>query len=319
MKIRDYILKIFGRGDSIIRVPYNGMYPLQLTERLPFAECIFLNICDILTDLCASVKWQRKLGDIGLFAAFVALFDDYGKYILNQIFYRGYSVVGLLPDGRLRVLRDNEYTRNTLTSGAGVSVQPINRAVQCYVLQSDTLALMGKSDREMLLPYLSLLDNVLNGTNTISQRMGAVVFMSPQQVSNAPTSTVLLPQDKDAIETEIGNSYGYLRGQKGVCVLPNAMKIDTINLASLDNKMADRVRVAVLAIADRIKVPANQVAMIDANSSKSLSNGSELREGDMVRYRNFRNLLNRTFWQLAENMGLSVDYTIENDPNYKVL
>ncbi len=318
MKIRDFILRVFNRSDSILRLPFGGAYPLQITERLSFADVIFLNTCDMLTDLCGSVNWVRKAGDVTLFAEFKGMFDAFGKYILNEIYQRGYVVIAYREGFGLRLLRSNEYVATMLPSG-NMQVTPTDRDLRVYVMQSATLMLTGKSDKEMLHPYLSLLDNVLNGTNTISQRMGAVVFMSPQQVSGAPTSTVLLKSDKDAIEEEISNSYGYLRGQRGVCVLPNAMKIDTINLAALDNKMADRVRVAVLAIADRIKVPANQVAMIDANSSKSLSNGSELREGDMVKYRNFRNLLNATFWRLAEDMGLQVDYTIENDPNYRVI
>lgn len=318
MSIKDYILRVFRRSDSVIHLPYSGGYPLQITERLPFSETVFLNICDILTDLCAGVNWVRKAGDVTLFAEFKGLFDNFGKYILNEIYRRGFVVVAYKEGFGLRILRSSEYVANTLPSG-NMQVIPTDRDLRCYVMQSATLMLTGKSDKEILHPYLQLLDNVLNGTNTISQRMGAVVFMSPQQVSGAPTSTVLLKSDKDAIEEEIGSKYGYLKGQKGVCVLPNAMKIDTVNLATLDNKMADRVRIAVLAIADRIKVPANQVAMIDANSSKSLSNGSELREGDMVKYRNFRMLLNSTFWLLANDMGLQVDYTIENDPNYRVV
>ena len=71
---------------------------------------------------------------------------------------------------------------------------------------------------------------------------------------------------------------------------------------------------AVLAICDRMKVPANQVAIIDANSSKSLSNGSELREGDFNKYQSFERLLNRTFVQMAQAYGMTVDYTIYNKP-----
>lgn len=316
MKIKDYILRVFGWKDNIVHLPYTGDYPLQITERLPFSEVVFLNICDILTDLCGSVNWVRKSGDVTLFAEFSGLFSSFGKYILNEIYRRGYVVIGYREDVGLRVLRRDEYVGEMLPCGS-MQVIPTDKEFRVYVMQSSTLMLTGKSDMDILFPYLQLLDNVLNGTNTISQRMGAVVFLSPQQVSGAPTSTVLLKGDKEAIENELGSKYGYLRGQKGVCVLPNAMKIDTINLATLDNKMAERVKIAVLAIADRIKVPANQVAMIDANSSKSLSNGSELREGDMVKYRNFRNLLNSTFWLLAQDIGLQVDYTIENDPNYR--
>ena len=65
---------------------------------------------------------------------------------------------------------------------------------------------------------------------------------------------------------------------------------------------------------DRVKVPANQVAIIDANSSKTLSNGTELREGDYNKYQSFERLLNHTFVRLAEEMGMDLTYTIYNKP-----
>jgi hypothetical protein len=65
-------------------------------------------------------------------------------------------------------------------------------------------------------------------------------------------------------------------------------------------------------------VPANQVGIIDANSSKSFANGSELREGDITKYRNFRRLLSFTFYQMAEDLGLQVDYIIENEPKQEL-
>ena len=74
------------------------------------------------------------------------------------------------------------------------------------------------------------------------------------------------------------------------------------------------MRRAILALCDRIKVPANQVAIIDANSSKALSNGSELREGDKSKYKSFRRLFERTFWQMAYDMGIEIQYTIKGEP-----
>jgi hypothetical protein len=116
------------------------------------------------------------------------------------------------------------------------------------------------------------------------------------------------------MEEEISKEYGLLNRQRQVMLLPRSMRFDTINLTSIDTRLNERVRVAVLAICDRVKVPANQVAIIDANSSKSLSNGSELREGDFSKYQSFERLLNRTFVKMASDIGLNVDYTIYNKP-----
>jgi hypothetical protein len=195
-----------------------------------------------------------------------------------------------------------------------LKVTPYDKDLDLYVMTSQTMMLEGKSDKDMLRPFLRYLDNVLNGSNTISERLGAAVIMSPQQASGSPMPTILTQKEKENLEKEIGDKYGYLRNQRSVMILPNAMNVQTINLAGLDNKMLEKVKTAILAICDRVKVPANQVGIIDANSSKSFANGSELREGDITKYRNFRRLLNFTFYQMAEDFGLQVDYIIENEP-----
>lgn len=69
-----------------------------------------------------------------------------------------------------------------------------------------------------------------------------------------------------------------------------------------------------MVLADRIKVPANQIAIIDANSSKTLSNGSELREGDRAKYASFRRLFERTFVQMANDLGIKFAYTLTGEP-----
>ena len=67
-------------------------------------------------------------------------------------------------------------------------------------------------------------------------------------------------------------------------------------------------------IADRVKVPANQIGLIDAMSSKSLANGTELREGDYNKYQSFERLLNETFIEMASFYGVDFDYAIYNKP-----
>lgn len=306
--------------DVVTNLSLSGFGGLCDIERMAFANVIFYNICDLLTDIAAAVEFKYKGGDLQLFAGFKAFFDSWGKYVLNALFKNGYVVIGRkIGDTWFWVLSEREYT--TYTTNAGVlKVEPNDPDVEVYVMTSQTMKLEGKSDKAMLRPFLSYLDNVLNGSNTVSERMGALVVMSPQQASGVPVATILTEKDKERIEKEIGGNdskYGYLRNQKSMLLLPNAMNIDTINLAGLDNRMQEKVRTAILAICDRIKVPANQVAIIDANSSKSFANGSELREGDLSKYRNFRRLLNITFYQMAVDLGLDVDYTIENEPKEK--
>lgn len=323
MKIADNIRSWWAkrRNNIVTDLSLTGFGGLTLSERMNFANAIFYNICDLLTDIAAAVEFHYKGGDLQLFAGFKAFFNSWGKYVLNALFKNGYVVIGHRKgDTWFWVLDQSEYNLNTANDGI-LRVQPYDKNVEVYVMSSQTMKLEGKSDREILLPFMKYLDNVLNGSNTVSERMGALVVMSPQQASGVPVSTVLTEKDKERIEKEIGgkdSKYGYLRSQKSMLLLPNAMNIQTINLAGLDNRMQEKVKTAILAICDRIKVPANQVAIIDANSSKSFANGSELREGDLTKYRNFRRLLNVTFYQMAVDLGLDVDYVIENEPKEKV-
>jgi hypothetical protein len=323
MKILDNIRSWWAkrRNDVVADLSLTGFGSLSMAERMNFANVIFYNICDLLTDISAAVEFRYKGGDLQLFAGFKTFFDSWGKYVLNSLFKNGFVVIGRRKgDTWFWVLDPSEYTLNT-TNGGLFKVYPNRDDVEIYVMSSQTMKLEGKSDRDMLQPFLRYLDNVLNGSNTVSERMGTLVVMSPQQASGVPVSTILTEKDKERIEKEIGGNdskYGYLRNQKSMLLLPNAMNIQTINLAGMDNRMQEKVRTAILAICDRIKVPANQVAIIDANSSKTLSNGTELREGDLSKYRNFRRLLNVTFYQMAIDLGLDVDYTIENEPKEKV-
>lgn len=323
MKILDNIRSWWAkrRNDVVADLSLTGFGSLSMAERMNFANVIFYNICDLLTDISAAVEFRYKGGDLQLFAGFKTFFDSWGKYVLNALFKNGFVVIGRRKgDTWFWVLDPSEYTLNT-TNGGLLKVYPNRDDVEIYVMSSQTMKLEGKSDRDILQPFLRYLDNVLNGSNTVSERMGTLVVMSPQQASGVPVSTILTEKDKERIEKEIGGNdskYGYLRNQKSMLLLPNAMNIQTINLAGMDNRMQEKVRTAILAICDRIKVPANQVAIIDANSSKTLSNGTELREGDLSKYRNFRRLLNVTFYQMAIDLGLDVDYTIENEPKEKV-
>ena len=131
---------------------------------------------------------------------------------------------------------------------------------------------------------------------------------------NAPTATVLTKEQKQEMEKEMRKEYGALSDQSNIMLLPREMSWQTINLAGLDLKMQEKVKIAILAIADRIKIPANQVAIIDAQSSKQLANGSEIREGDKLKYKSFRRLFERTFADMAREYGLRIDYIIDGEP-----
>ncbi len=311
MKISDYIQRIFRRGASMLRTNGRDVLNPFTISCLPFGNVIFLNIVELLTDLASEVHWVAlKKVDVIRFAEFRSFYDMYGRQILTRLYSDGFVVIGY--KNGFRWLKQNEYY--CISDTDATLVRPRDEEMQVYVMKSQTYECTGCSDKQLLQPYLTFLDNVLNASNTVSARMGSVIVASPKNLTNAPTAVVLNKEQKDALEKETQDEYGALSAQKLFMVLPREMAFQVINLAGLDQRTTEKARLAILAIADRIKVPANQIAIIDANSSKSLSNGSELREGDYNKYQSFERLLNTTFLRLADSCGLQLTYTMDNKP-----
>lgn len=280
--------------------------------RLKFARVVFYNMVDLVADLINDVTFVRIGGDTMLYAEFTTFVEIWGQVVLHRLFRYGFVVIGHDATGFRILVKDKDYRE---TSDADKSVvEQFSPDVDVFVMRSLSYIESGSSDYELLLPWLKFIDNVMNSSNTISARLGTLLVASPKNPSSAPTSLVLTKEQKDALEKEMQNDYGSLRKQKQVMLLPREMNMQVINLAGVDQRTMDKVKMGVLVIADHLKIPSNQVSIIDANSSKSLSNGSELREGDFNKYQTFERLLNRTFIQMAQMIGLKVDYTIYNKP-----
>lgn len=322
MKILDEIKKRFFRSGQVLS--WRGFTPFFdwgfCTHK--FASLVWYNICDILTDLAedvkltntakvSSVELQRKIDS--KFAAFNAFFYEFGKLILQRLFDEGFVVIGYNPSTNLFwQMQKNEY--RTPSNEEATLVVPYDESVKVYVMKSSTYLVYKKSDREMCKGFLDFIDDVMNGSATVSKRLGAVVVASPKNLNNAPTAIVLTDEQKKKLEKEMREEYGSLSNQSNMMLLPREMNFQTINLAGLDLKMQEKVKTAILALVDRIKIPANQVAFIDAQSSKALANGGEIREGDKLKYKSFRRLFERTFADMARYYGIKMEYTIDGEP-----
>lgn len=316
MTLRDYVSRLFPRlakTTSILKTGYYVGWEGLTCYR--FGDLVFRNIVELLTDLANDVTWvHMDKRDALTFARFTAFFEDEGKVVLWRIYRQGFAVIGLNKErGDFRLLNENEYQR--VGVGADVVINAKDPELFCYVMKSPVYAEEARSDYDLCLPFVKFLDNTLNASNTACEKMGAFVVASPETASSAPTPAKLSPEDKKDMEEAIGKEYGLLNKQRQIMLLPRGMKFETISLTNIDTKMSDRVRMCVCAIADRIKVPANQISIIDATSSKTLANGTELREGDFNKYQNFERLLNRTFVKFAADLGLAVTYTIYNKPD----
>lgn len=308
--MRDIVDGIFRRGTRFYKgfgVSFGG---LKLSC-LPFAEVVWNNAIGLLTDLGNDVTWKFKPGKESLAAAFVRFYNRCSKIVWQRWYDEGYVVIahesigeGASRADSLRLARDTEYRKETNKNV--VSIIPTESAekkgLEFYVIPSPLFETLGKSHKELSYPFRSYLDNALNASNTITERLGAMVVASPAGTQN--TFGRLNEQEKKEIEAEIRKEYGALSQQSQFLLLPKEMNMQVISLASLDFKTDARVRCAVLAIADLVKVPANQIAMIDADSSKALSNGSELVAGDLAKYKSFERLLEETFVRMARDLGL---------------
>lgn len=318
MKISDIIKKVLPKRSSVIYdAGLQGIFGTWYADRKDFASLIYYNLCSILLDLADDVKIELDASQQGnkdvlyLFAAYRAFYYAWGRVVLQRLKDEGFVVIGW--DGiRFWQMQTNEYT--TIGEGSATVVVPNNREVQVYVMRDATFIIRGKSLLCSVRPWMDFLDDVCNGSSTVSKRLGAVVVGSPKTYSGAPTPTVLTEEQKKKIEADVQTQYGALRTQNQFMILPKEMAFQVVNLAGIDMKFTDKVRECVLAIADAIPVPANQVAIIDANASKALSNGSELHEGDKSKYKSFRRLFERTFVQMAMDFNLKISYAIDGEP-----
>ena len=282
--------------------------------RYSFATLIWYNICDLLTDIIEDVQISGTNGtQIAQVAAFKAFVYAWGKSILQKLFDDGFVVIAYERTFlRFWILDATEYRRKT-EDGVTI-IEPKDDTLDVYVMKSATFVMYDKSDKDMCRGFLAFLDDVLNGSATVSKRLGAVVVASPKNLTNAPTATVLTEEQKKKLEKDMRDDYGALSSQSNIMLLPREMSWQTINLAGLDLRMQEKVKTAILAIVDRIKIPANQVAIIDAQSNKSLANGGEIREGDKLKYKTFRRLFERTFADMARFYGLQIEYVIDGEP-----
>ena len=319
MKIFDTIRRFFRGGEVLTWNNIGTSFRDWGVVRYKFSTLIWYNICDLLTDLIEDVVLTDKSGSAPLspagekFATFRAFMYAWGKTVLQQLFDDGFVVVGYDPLAvRFWIMDASEYERES--EDKLTIITPKDKNVQVCVLKSATFVVYQRSDRALCHGFLSFLDDVLNGSATVSKRLGAVVVASPKNLNSAPTATILTDDQKKKLEEDMRKDYGALSNQSNIMLLPREMSWQIINLAGLDLKMQEKAKTAILAIVDRIKVPANQVAIIDAQSSKQLANGGEMREGDKLKYKSFRRLFERTFADMARYYGLQIEYKINGEP-----
>ncbi|NLE03396.1 MAG: hypothetical protein GX638_01150 [Crenarchaeota archaeon] len=280
---------------------------------LDFATIIFENACDLLVDLVSDTTLILKSGNPTAFKSFSDFFYRDGKRTLVDIFANGYVVIGY-SNGRFEILDTCDYYKKT----DGQKIEFVHRNPywqgKIIVFEGEHHRIYRMSHLEKLKPFLQLLNNVLNASNTITKKMGVSVFATPRTVSGMNTARKLLAREIRELEEDVEKSYGALDTQKIIHFLSDDLKFEIINLAGQNLGLNEKMRVAVLAIADKIKIPANQIGLIDANTSKAFANGTEMKEGDFQKYQAFERLLQSTFVELAKLLHIDITYEIYNKP-----
>lgn len=313
--IRNAIERIIPRRYSVIA--NNAMIGSMLDiVRRDYATLIWQNMCDIVADLLEDTSMSAgnmSAEGMAQFAQYRAFVFAWGRVIWQRLWDDGYCVIAYSGErGRFWVMTQQEYTIQT--EGDVTTAKAYDQSVQVYVMRSATFIMRGISDRAMCASWLNFLDDICNSSATVNRRMGAMVVAAPKNLTNAPTATVLTKDKAEEMQKEISEGYGSLPKQSNLLILPREMSWQTINLAGLDLKTLDKAKFCILAICDRLKIPANQVAIVDAMSAKTLANGGEIREGDRLKYATFRRMFERTFADMARDLGLAMTYTIAGEP-----
>jgi len=292
-----------------------SFFPDFFEIRQPFSQIIFQNIVELLTDLVQDTTLKLKSGNSMQFAEFVQLFNDDGQIILNRLFNKGFAVISF-NDAGFKLLDDDQFT----TDGNSYVLPTAKKykGSRIYVLKSDTYRETGMSDRQKLSGFLNYLENILNASNTTTARLGAMVMACPITAGAVNTPATITDLEQYKKEVGIGEDYGALKNQRQIMIWPKQMGFTTINLAGLDAKTIDKAKFAITIICDKIKVPSNQIGAIDSTNTNSLSNGGEMREGDIMKYKSFERLLNKTFIKMAKDLELIIDYDIYNKPQMAV-
>ena len=313
-KIRNSILNLIGEisPNRVKRQAHSINFQIG---NFKFAEVIFENITEILIDLQSDTSLIFKGGNDISFDIINLFFKKEGKKFLYYT-YRYGRVFLTFEDNELTIADPIDIYKET-KGDYDYFFSKKNKAKRVIVFDSEHYQMYGKSHFDKLFPFFDLLNNILNASNTITKRLGVAVFATPVTPGSSSFTGNLTPEQKKKIEQELENTYGALESQNILHILTEDLKFNQINLAGQNINLTERSKIAILTIADKIKVPANQISLIDASTSKAFANGSEILAGDFQKYQSFERLLVSTFFPLAEILGCIISYDIYNKPLIK--
>ena len=278
-------------------------FPDFSISKYDFSKTIFHGVVDLLADMANDVIINEK-GGLAL-SAFKDFLNAHGTILLHKYINDGFVV--LAYDGiSLKICETSEY----YTVNEAIYLH--DKSKQIIALKSDAYELYGISDKAMCKAWLQLIDSSGNASQTASSRLGNLLIFSPKTQNGA--INFITPEEKDEFEKELQESYGAMRNQKSAMILKQPMDTSHISLANTDFKLLDKVKLATLVIATYFKVPVSQIPLLDGSTASGLSNGGELLQGDILKYKTFERLFQKTFQKIANDMGVKFTYSLYGKP-----
>lgn len=272
-------------------------------SKYDFSKTIFHGVVDLLADMANDVIVNEK-GGLAL-SAFKDFLAVRGTILLHKYINDGFVV--LAYDGiSLKICETSDY----YTANGAIYLH--DKSKQIITLKSDAYELYGISDKAMCKAWLQLIDSSGNASQTASSRLGNLLIFSPKTQNGA--INFITPEEKSEFEKELQDNYGAMRNQKSAMILTQPMDTSHISLANTDFKLLDKVKLATLVIATYFKVPVSQIPLLDGSASNGLSNGGELLQGDILKYKTFERLFQRTFQKIADSIGVRFTYSLYGKP-----
>jgi hypothetical protein len=287
---------------------------VKLFNVKPFHEMVIYQLKMMIISIFSEVEFEYTgNGNKFYFENFVKFFNDYAIKVYNQLFNIGYVVVVWDNSFNYKLLRTTEY--NVTTTDKELNIKIHKNIADKYpfskLLISDCFEINLKSDRDFLITICDLFNRYLTSSEISTSNLGALVAISPA-ANRDGFALPITEEERKGIENSFSANYGTSTMQSQVAIFDNPKKIDHISLSQYDKENWEKAINCIALIAGHFDLPASQLPILDISGGNALSNGGEIREGDILKYKTFERILRYYIEIGSENF--TFNYKIKNKP-----
>ena len=281
-----------------------------------YKEVIFFQFVKMIGVLFNDVELTYAGGGVNRddFDKWQSWFNRYAFMTWNFVCAHGYAVVvreyvgGQFVGFKTLKINEFQWVNNRVETKSNDWQKP-------FIMTSDVFDCFGTSDFGFLDSYLTLAEKYLNNSDLAIDGNGHIILVSPESENNH-TSTVLDEKQREEWEKDFKKSYANFRDDWVNPYFSNRpLRTTDIDLTNFDRANFDKLIKIMLVICGHFDLPANQVPILETSASKGLTTGNELRIGDSLKYKTFERILQWFVVDCAQFFNISLDYTINNDPN----